>query len=46
MPDRVVPVLRSIEEKKEGRHANIRAMTVLFPWDWEQKEKERSTTTK
>jgi hypothetical protein len=39
MPERVVPVLRPIEEKKEGRHADIRAMTVLFPWDWEQKEK-------
>jgi hypothetical protein len=43
MPERVVPVLRPIEEKNEGRHADIRAMTVLFPWDWEQKEKYRST---
>jgi hypothetical protein len=45
MPGRVVPVLRSIDEKKDGSQATIRAMTVLFPWDWEQKEKERSTRT-
>ncbi len=43
MPERVVPVLRLVDEKNEGRHANIRAMTVLFPWDWKQKEKERGT---
>jgi hypothetical protein len=46
MPERVVPVLRLIEEKREGRQANIRAMTVLFPWDWDQKEKERSAGKK
>ncbi len=39
MRERVVPVLRLIEEKREGRDANIRAMTVLFYW--KQKEKER-----
>jgi hypothetical protein len=43
MPERVVPVLRAIDEKDEGRHANIRAMTILFPRDWEQREKEHGT---
>jgi hypothetical protein len=43
MPERVVPVLRSIDEKNDGSHATIRAMTILFPRDWEQKEKERGT---
>jgi hypothetical protein len=46
MPERVVPVLRSIDEKNDGSHATIRAMTILFPRDWEQKEKERSTREK
>ncbi len=43
IPERVVPVLRAIDKKNEGREADKRAMTILFPWDWEQKEKERST---
>jgi len=46
MPERVVPALRSIDEKNDGRHASMRAMTVLFPWDWDQKEKERGTRKK
>ena len=46
MPERVVPALRSIDEKNDGRHASMRAMTVLFPWDGDQKEKERGTRKK
>jgi hypothetical protein len=46
MPERVVPVLRSIDEKNDGSHATIRAMTILFPRDWEQKQKERSAGKK
>ncbi|MGN6749908.1 MAG: hypothetical protein ACTHJS_15070 [Xanthobacteraceae bacterium] len=46
MAERVVPVLRSIDEKNDGSHATIRAMTILFPRDWDQKEKERGTRKK
>jgi hypothetical protein len=43
IPERVVPVLRAIEQKDERREAYMRASLVLFPWDWEQRQKARST---
>jgi hypothetical protein len=44
MPERVVPVLRAIDEKKEGRQANLRASLVLFAWDLKQRERGSNKT--
>ena len=38
IPERVVPVLRAIDQKDDGGAATIRANLVLFAWEHEQKE--------
>lgn len=46
LPDRVVPVLREIEQKEEGvTGAYFTAHMALVEWDLKQKARQRSVTT-
>ena len=37
MPERVVPILREIDERSEGRSADFTAHWALLDWDLKQK---------
>jgi hypothetical protein len=43
-PERVVPVLRAVDEKDDRSEATIRASLVLFAWEHEQKERSGPAT--